>query len=188
MSQHCGLRCWLRTIAAALNIGLLIALVSTGLAACGYSGSNQGSTPSTQSQPQAQVTHPPIQSHPQAQVTHPPVPVQKCGVVHGLAHLEVPPSDTGAGRAENCFWQAFQHCRPATLVFITSSVDTALIRTFTIHNHNGACSISDATQQRIVPHPPSPAGTYTCTGLVQKPDGLHFTACGKDGDVLVPAS
>ena len=164
-----------RTAFAALGIGLMMALAGVGLAACGYSGSNQSSTPSTQSQPQAQVTHP-------------PVPVQKCGVVQGLARLEAPPSDTGAARAENCFWQAFQHCRPATLVFITSSVDTALIRTFTIHDDNGVCSISDMKQQRIVPNPPSPTGTYTCTGLVQKPDGLHFSACGKDGEVLVPAS
>ena len=162
------------TAFAVLSIWLMMALAGVGLAACGYSGS-QSNTPSTQSQPQAQVTHP-------------PVPAQKCGVVQGLAYLEVPPSDTGAARAENCFWQAFQHCRPATLVFITSSTDTALIRTFTIHDENGTCSISDAKQQRIVPNPPSPAGTYTCTGLVQKPDGLHFSACGKDGDVLVPVS
>jgi hypothetical protein len=160
---------------AMLSIGFMMVLAGVGLAACGYSASNQGSSPSTHSQPQAQVTHP-------------PVPVQKCGIVQGLAHLEVPPSDTGAERAENCFWQAFQRCRPATLVFITSSVDTALIRTFTIHNDNGACSISDAKQQRIVPHPPVPAGTYTCAGLLQKTDGLHFSACGKDGDVLVPVS
>jgi len=156
------------TAVAVFSIGLMMALAGVGLAACGSSGSHQSSTPSTQSQLQAQVT--------------------QCGVVQGLAHLEVPPSDTGAARAENCFWQAFQHCRPATLVFITSSADTALIRTFTIHDENGACSISDAKQQRIVPNPPSPAGTYTCTGLVQKPDGLHFSACGKDGDVLVPVS
>src|SRR5215467_5020586 len=164
-----------RTAFVVLSTGFTMVLASVGLAACGYSGSNQSSTPSTSTQPRVQVTHP-------------PAPVKKCGIVQGLAHLEVPPSDTGAAQAENCFWQAFQHCRPATLVFITSSVDTALIRTFTIHDDNGACSISDAKQQRIVPNPPSPAGTYTCTGLVQKPDGLHFSACGKDGDVFVPAS
>src|SRR5215472_7788110 len=160
---------------AVLSIVFVMVLASVGLAACGYSGSNQSGTPS-------------ISTQPQAQVTHSPAPLQKCGIVQGLARLEAPPSDTGAARAENCFWQAFQHCRPATLVFITSSVDTALIRTFTIHDDNGACSISDAKQQRIVPNPPSPAGTYTCAGLLQQPDGLHFSACGKDGDVLVPAS
>jgi hypothetical protein len=162
------------TAVAVFSIGLMMALAGVGLAACGSSGS-QSSTSSTQPQPQAQVTHLPVAA-------------QKCGVVQGLAQLEVPPSDTGATQVENCFWQAFQHCRPATLVFITSSANTALIRTFTIHDENGVCSISDAKQQRIVPNPPSPAGTYTCTGLVQKPDGLHFSACGKDGDVLVPVS
>jgi hypothetical protein len=175
IARYWGHRPRLSTTSVVLAIGLLIALASTGLAACGYSGSNQGSTPSPQSRPQAQVTHP-------------PVPVQKCGVVQSLARLEVPPSDTGAERVETCLWQAFQHCHPAELVFISSSPGTALIRTFTISSNNGACSISDARQQRIASNPPSVAGTYTCTGLVQKPGGLLFTACGKDGDVLVPAS
>jgi len=51
MTHHWRLRRWLCTIIAALSIGLLIALVSAGLAACGYSGSNEGSTSSTQHQP-----------------------------------------------------------------------------------------------------------------------------------------
>src|SRR5215472_11829528 len=124
--NHWRLPCGRFTAFAVLGIGLMMALAGVGLAACGYSGS-QSSTSSTQSQPQAQVTHP-------------PVPAQKCGVVQGLAQLEVPPSDTGAAQAENCFWQAFQRCHPATLVFISSSADTALIRTFTIHDENGTCS------------------------------------------------
>ena len=175
MTHHWRLRRWLCTIIAALSIGLLITLVSAGLAACGYSGSNEGSTSSTEHQPQAQVTHLPTQ-------------VQKCGIVQGLARLEVPVDDNGAQQAENCFWQAFQHCRPTTLVFITTSVDTALIRTFTIHNNKGACSISDARQLRVVPNQPSAATTFTCTGLVQQQQGLHFLACGQDGDIVVPVS
>ena len=175
MTHHWRLRRWLCTIIAALSIGLLIALVSTGLAACGYSGSNEGSTSSTQHQPQAQVTHLPAQ-------------VRECGIVQGLARLEVPVDDNGAQQAENCFWQAFQHCRPTTLVFITTSVDTALIRTFTIHNNKGACSISDARQLRVVPNQPSAARTYTCTGLVQQQHSLRFFSCGEDGDVVVPGS
>ena len=98
-------------------------------------------------------------------------------------------ADSGAQQAENCFWQAFQHCRSATLVFITTSVDTALIRTFTIHNNQGACSISDARQLRVVPNQPSSAATtFTCTGLVQQQQGLRFSACGQDGDIVVPVS
>jgi hypothetical protein len=158
---------------AVLSIGLMMALASVGLAACGYAGAQQGNAPST---------------HPPAQVTHPPVKVQKCGVVQGLGSLEAPVSDSGAQRVETCLWQAFQHCHPATLVFIRNSPGTALIRTFTISSDNGTCSISDARQQRIASNPPSAAEVYTCTSLLQKPGGLLFIACGKDGDVLVPAS
>jgi hypothetical protein len=172
MSHHCRLHHWFSTTSAALSIGLLIALVSTGLAACGY---NASGTSSTRSQP--------------AQATHLPAQVQKCGIVQGLARLEVPVADNGAQQAENCFWQAFQHCRSATLVFITTSVASALIRTFTIHNNQGACSISDARQLRVVPNQPSSAATtFTCTGLVQQQQGLHFLACGQDGDIVVPGS
>lgn len=163
MTEHWGFRRWMCRAPALVSIGLLLALVSIGLAACGYSGSNPGSSPSTQ--PQAQV--------------------HKCGIVQGLGRLEVPAGGTSGEQAENCFWQAFQHCRSATLVFITSSPGMALIRTFTIHNNNGSCSVSDAMQQRIASNPPSPAETYTCAGLTQQPGGLLFSACGQDGDVVV---
>jgi hypothetical protein len=177
MTEHWGLRRRLCRAPALLSIGLLIALVSVGLAACGYQGSNPGSSPSTQ--PQAQVTHSPTQ------VTPSQTQVQKCGIVQGLGSLEAPVGVTGAEQVENCFWQAFQHCHPATLVFITSSPGMTLTRTFTIHNNNGTCSVSDAMQQRIASNPPSPAGTYTCAGLTQQPGELLFSACGQDGDVVV---
>jgi hypothetical protein len=108
--------------------------------------------------------------------------------VQGLESLKVPPSDTGAQQAENCFWHAFQQCLPATLDFITGSIDTALTRTFTIHNNNSTCSISDAKQLHTGSNTPSPATIYTCVGLVHTPNGLRFSACGEDGDVLVPGS
>jgi hypothetical protein len=107
-------------------------------------------------------------------------------MVQGLARLEVPVDDNGARQAENCFWQAFQLCRPANLVFFSTSVDTALIRTFTIHNNQGTCSISDVRQVRVVANQPSAARTFACTGLVQQQQSLHFLSCGEDGDVLVP--
>ena len=121
MTPHWRLRRRLR-FAAVLGIGLFIVLAIPGLAACGYSSSTQRSTSSTQAQ---------------KQTTYHQVQVQKCGVVQGLGSLKVPPSDNGAQQSENCFWHAFQHCLPATLIFSTSGVDTALLRTFTIHNNNG---------------------------------------------------
>ncbi len=180
MTQHRGLRRWFRTTSVALSTGLLIAVVSVGLTACGYNA-NQGSISSTQSPAQVidsqpQVTHSQVQAQ---------VQVQKCGVVQGLGSLKVPVADTGAEQAETCFWQAFQHCHPATLIFIRSGLGAALIRTFTLHTNHGSCSISDAKQQRVAPNPPSAAKIYTCTGLVKLPGALRFTACGQDGDVFV---
>jgi hypothetical protein len=173
MIQLWGSRRWLCMTPAALSIVLSIALASIALAACGYSGSNQSGTSPTQPQPQAHATHPPVQ-------------VQHCGVVQGLENLKVPVADVGAVQVEKCFWHAFQQCHTATLVYILGSIDTTLIRTFMIHNDNGTCSISDAKQQRIVPNPPSAAETYVCAGLVQLPNGLHFSACGQDGSIFVP--
>jgi hypothetical protein len=177
MTEHWRLRRWMCRAPALLSIWLLLALVSTGLAACGYSDSNPGSSPSTQ--PQAQVTHSPTQ------VTPSQTQVQKCGSVQGLGSLEAPVGVSGAEQVENCFWRAFQQCHPATLVFITSSPGMTLTRTFTISNNNGTCSVSDARQQRIASNPPSAAGTYTCAGLTQQPGELLFSACGQDGDVVV---
>ena len=188
MTQHWGFRRWFCGTSAALSTGLLIAVVIVGLAACGYyQGSNQGSTPPISTQSQTQTTQTPVQivTHPATRVTQPGVRVRKCGTVQGLGRLEAPVGVTSGEQAENCFWQAFQHCQPATLVFITSSPGMAMTRTFTISNNNGTCSIADARQQRIASNPPSPAGTYTCAGLTQQSGGLLFSACGQDGDVVV---
>ncbi len=155
---------------AKLNIWLSVALISIALAACGYSGAHQGISPQTQSS---------------AQVVNSPASVQKCGIVQGPGSLKVPIADSGAEQAENCFWHAFQHCRPATLVYLLGGVEVSLIRTFTIHNESSKCSISDTKQQRTIPNPPSVAETYICAGLIQRLNGLSFYACGKDGDVFV---
>jgi hypothetical protein len=116
-----------------------------------------------------------------------PLPVaQRCGTVQVRANGLV--NGAAARQAENCFWQAFQVCRTATLVFQKMGVDTVLTRTFTISSANGRCSISDTVKNGGPDAVPVPARTYTCTGLLQKSDGLHFSACGEDGDVIVPAA
>lgn len=163
---------WFSRTLIALSLWLFVALVGTGLAACGSRSSNQVNTSSTQAK---------------TQVAQLPVQVQKCGIVQGLARLEVPVADNGAQQVENCFWQAYQHCNPATLEFITTSVDTALIRTFTIHDNQGTCSITDARQLRVMPNQLSAVKTFTCTGMVQQ-QGLRFLSCGEDGNVFVPGS
>ncbi|MBA2285570.1 MAG: hypothetical protein H0W02_08815 [Ktedonobacteraceae bacterium] len=115
---------------------------------------------------------------------------QKCGIVFGYGALEVVPQDAGSPQAEACFWQAFQHCRPATLVFNSGGIGKGIagkrvIRTFTIYKVNGTCVISDTRQESTSPNALSPATTYTCTGLLQHPRALDFIGCGRDGTIEV---
>ena len=173
-----------RRCSAALIAGFLIILASTGLAACGYNGLPQSSTSATQGQTQETQT-PQTQAPRQSQA-----PVQKCGFVFGYEALTTMPQDAGSQKAEGCFWQAFQHCSLATLVFTSSSNGKGIggqtiVRTFTIHQANGACFITDALQKGATPRTLQPATIYTCTGLIQHPGALDILSCGPDGTINV---
>lgn len=158
---------WLISLAT----GLLIVLASVGLAACSPAGSPPGLTSSAQSQA--------------AQSATATTPARACGIVQGSGRLQVEPTDMGAEQVEQCFWQAFQHCQPATLIFTIKDLNTTLTRTFTLHNAHGACVISDARQETTAGQPhPSPT-IYTCAGLTRQPHALVFTACGQDGTIEV---
>ena len=129
---------------ANLIIGLSIAFISITLVACTYSGAHQGVSLSTQ---------------PSAKVVNTPASVQKCGIVQGPGSLKVPIADSGAEQAENCFWHAFQHCHPASLISIIGGIRVSLIRTFTIHNESSRCSISPRPPWSSEPAPSSDPGT-----------------------------
>ncbi len=149
-------------ITAFVSVTTLFFVIALGLAACGSNGGTGGSPTAT------------------------PATVQKCGSVHTLptGKLNDP---TTAKSTENCFWQAYQKCQPATLGYSAGGVDTISNSTFTISGTGGKCSISDAVQFSIVPATPSAPKTYTCTGMTQQQDGLHISACGDRGDILIPA-
>ena len=150
-----------------LGIGLLIALMilTSLLAACGSNTTSGGNQPNGTT----------------------PAQVQKCGSVETSPNGLITDA-TKAKQAENCFWQAYQQCHTATLNFTRRSLDSGAIHAFTTVSNNGQCSISDAVQIYIVPSPPKPGTTYTCTGLTQQADGLHFASCGELGDIMVPNS
>jgi hypothetical protein len=148
-----------------LSAAILCVVIGVGLSSCGSnagsgSGSPQNPTPTT------------------------PAQVQKCGKVQTNPRGVVLKA-TDAKQAEDCFWQAFQKCSPASLVYTLTGVDTVTIRTFIIQSNGDHCLAVDAVQHTIVPAPLSAAKTYTCAGVTQKPDGLHFSNCGVDGDVVV---
>ncbi len=173
-----------RTTGTVFILGLLIALLSVGLTACSYRSASISSA-----QSQALLTDPPAGvPQPKTPVIKNPIQpqVQQCGFVQGYGALKTVPIDTGRSKqVENCFWQAFQTCRPATLVFITNSLHATFTHTFTIQNSHGNCSILDATKFGSVTNSASPATVYSCAGLKRYPRALYFLACGKDGTIIV---
>jgi hypothetical protein len=68
-------------------------------------------------------------------------------------------------------------------------VDTGATRTFTESLVNGHCAVTDAVQAYTANGGGKtyPTQRYACAGVQLQADGLHFTSCGQDGDVLVPA-
>src|SRR5215472_1740519 len=142
----------LRSCSDVFTTCLLIALASVGLVACSYNGSTQSRASSTQPQSQGTQLRTPARVIPSPAQTAPPhgePQLQKCGFVFGFGALELVPRDMGGEQAESCFWQAFQSCRPATLVYTTGAgakFTTTLKHTFTIHNEHGTCLITDVKQ------------------------------------------
>ncbi len=144
-----------------------IALLMIVLSACGSNSSNMGS---------------------QGPNPTPTLQVQHCGTLHSLRFQIVPADQNIAKQAENCFWQAFQQCQPATLTYTQSGIDTGTVHTFSLKSINGMCSISDGVQHFIAPNPPGAAKTYTCSDVKLQSDGLHILSCGAVGTVLIPMS
>jgi hypothetical protein len=146
-----------------LSIGLLLAIISAGLVACG-SNSGVGSAPNPT----------------------PTLLARQCGSVQTNPRDIIVVKGPTAKQVADCFWQAYQKCRAATLSFTTTGIDTVLLRTFSIKSNGGQCLVTDTIRHAIVPSPLSPAKTYTCTGIIEQADGLHFSGCGTDGDVVIP--
>src|SRR5215472_7744024 len=67
-------------------------------------------------------------------------PVQRCGTVHAMRQQVMPNDQKSAKGVEDCFWQAYQQCHPATLVYSQGSIDTVTIHTFSLTSQNGKCS------------------------------------------------
>ncbi|HEY7355400.1 MAG TPA: hypothetical protein VH590_03005 [Ktedonobacterales bacterium] len=148
---------WRRAGKSALALGLLLLVGS--LAACS-SGSSTASGPTPTTTP------------------------ERCGsVTIGPANLAV--NDT-ANQAENCFWQAFGTCKPASLVVTWMGTDAGVVRTFLTRPSGSACAVIDQAQTYVAPSHKGPLQSYTCAGLVQRQGGLLFQSCGNDGDLMVP--
>lgn len=119
------------------------------------------------------------------QPTPPPVAIN-CGNIHSSHSQLAPAEKANIQKAENCFYQAYRQCRPATLMFTAFGIDTGAIHHFSIKGANGACSVSDSVQHYIAPNPPGAATMYTCSTMSQQRDGLHMQACGGLGAIVIP--
>ncbi len=111
---------------------------------------------------------------------------QKCGAVHTQRSLVVSMDWSMAKGVEDCFWQAFQQCGPATLIYSQSDSEASTIHTFSLQSEKGPCLITDSVQHFLAPHPPQSAINYTCTDLQRQTNGLHFLSCGTLGNIFVP--
>jgi hypothetical protein len=93
-----------------------------------------------------------------------------------------------AQNASTCFWNAFQQCQLASITYNVSGVDTITSRTFTIEPRGNSCIITDAVQHQVVPNPVGSPNIYTCATATNERGSLHFTACGEDGNVIIPTA
>jgi len=114
-----------------------------------------------------------------------PAAVEQCGSVTSLnGHVTSP----GAQQAEDCFFQAYQQCTPATLTATLNGVDAGTTHMFSLQPTGGTCLITDVAQTHVYPGPRlGPPVTVTCASLAQTASGLLFAGCGSLGDLLVPA-
>jgi hypothetical protein len=113
----------------------------------------------------------------------------QCGTVNLAAGRVLPADAAAASAAENCFAHNYASCQASVLSFTAMGVDTGTTQTFAEHLSNGRCTVTDTVQGYTANGGGKtfPAQTYTCAGVQQQADGLHFSACGQQGDVLVPA-
>ena len=149
-------------ICSAMTLALLMLL----LYACGSNAGGQGRATTPTNTPSLQEL--------------------KCGTVHTL-HSQIAPADLNTARhAEDCFWQAFQQCQPATLTYTKNEVDAGSVNTFTLKSIGGKCTVSDGVQHFIVPRSPGKTTTYPCSDVKLQSDGLYVFSCGEIGTIIVP--
>ncbi|MGZ3682104.1 MAG: hypothetical protein ACXVDI_26390 [Ktedonobacterales bacterium] len=116
---------------------------------------------------------------------------KQCGAVHLAretfdgAHRATVSNPDEAGRAGQCFAQAYGRCEPATLTVTRMSVDVSTTETFTLARSGGSCAITDAWSKMVNVHI-TKTGTEHCAGLTTQADGLLIRGCGTLGDRPVP--
>lgn len=117
--------------------------------------------------------------------TTPPPQVQNCGQV--LTHGAYTVYNKDAIQAENCFWQAYQHCQAATLIYHTMGVDAGATDTLTVEKNGSSCLLYVKAQTYVIPIT-SKTSTFTCASMTKQEDGLHVAGCDNGATFLIPSA
>ena len=92
-----------------------------------------------------------------------------------------------AQRAADCFTQAASRCRAVVLHADITNVDSGANYFFLVESPvspYGACEIASFWNARSIHQSASGAGA--CRGVARQPDALRFSACGAQGDIILP--
>jgi hypothetical protein len=117
-------------------------------------------------------------------VTH--TNMQDCGDIVSPIGPQSSVDSTKAMQVIQCFVQAHQQCRAASLAYTSHGVDAGTTETFYTANGLAQCGLSVQTTTYVIPVT-SHTSEDNCSGMVQKPDGLHFLSCGDARELVVPA-
>jgi hypothetical protein len=176
MNKNISLR--MHTLSVAMMMALLIQLAIS-MSACG----SATSTPSTNTGGSG-GTNTPVASTPGLPGAG-TGKLQNCGTLNIRQMPQGNPSNTQI--AGNCFWQAYQLCRSASLVANFTGIDTITKRTFTVEpSKTSTCHVTDVLQHSIVPRPLKTVGSYSCASISNTQQALVIKACGKDGNITIP--
>jgi hypothetical protein len=110
---------------------------------------------------------------------------QQCGMVSAL-NGQV--TSSGAAQSEDCFYQAYQACSPATLEYNDHRVDSGTRYTFSLQSSDSSCPITESVQRYTLPMPPGSPELSTCADLIQNQFGLFFRSCQRGTTVNVPSA
>jgi hypothetical protein len=89
-------------------------------------------------------------------------------------------------QSEQCFVQAYQHCRAASLTVTWAELDSGSRSTLTIEQQGATCQIIQSNQPyQSSGHSTQPATTSTCQQLIQNRDTLVLLHC-PGGNIVIP--
>ncbi len=113
--------------------------------------------------------------------------MQNCGDLYSSFGPRPQPANNNskALQAMQCFVQAHQQCKAASLSYTEHGMDTGDTETYYTANGLGVCKLS-GTSSGFVDVMSRPTTNFSCSSIEQASDGLHFLSCGQYGDQLVP--